>query len=310
MSQKIDLRESILSNAERIMQALLDECRSSLQQEDPHKAIHEARKTMKKMRAFTRLLRGEIGEKKYRKTNLFYRDVARQLSEARDVTAMLDTLQSLQETFDMNISGQTLQDIKNHLASRKAAVSRIQVKRDKLLENVLKDLEKGESIHDKWKIKSEDFSAFSKGIERTYSQCQQAMKKAYKKPSSKNFHEWRKRSKYLRYEIDFLQDIWPEPMRALENELHQLTDYLGDEHDLAVLKAYMEGMSYENQEAISSMIATIDQKTEVLRSLAKPLGKKIFYDDPKRFVGRLAYYWKQTLKESDMTEETPLLATT
>lgn len=308
MSLRIDLKETVPSNVERIMQTFLDECRTSLQLEDPHKAIHEARKGMKKMRAFSRLVRGEIGKKRYRQTNTYYRDVARQISEARDITAMLNTLQDLYEALDAALCEQTFQDIKNHLVSRKAAVSRIQINRDKLLEKVLKDLEKAEKIHGKWKIKREGFGVFASGIKITYTKCQQAMKKAYKKQSTENLHEWRKRCKYLRYEVDFLRDIWPEPMKALESELHQLTDYLGDDHDLAVLKAYVESMNHENEEALTAILALMDQKREELQTLAKPLGKRILYESPDQFVNRLAYYWKHGLKDFAIKENQPPLS--
>lgn len=307
MSLRLDLNEAVASNTERIMQTFLDECRTSLQKEDPHTAIHETRKTMKKMRGFSRLVRGEIGKKRYRQTNQYYRDVARQLSEARDITAMLDTLQNLHEALDIELCGQAFQDIKNHLSSRKAAVSRIQINRDKLLENVLEDLNKAEKIHSKWKIRQKGFDVFSKGIKITYGKCQKAMKNAYKKQSTENLHEWRKRSKYLRYQVDFLRDIWDEPMKTLENELHQLTDYLGDDHDLAVLKDYIEGMHYENEKAVSAMFTVMEQKRDELQKLAKPLGKKILYESPEQFVARIAYYWKQALKESEVKEDQPSL---
>lgn len=302
MSLRIDLNETVPFNIERIMQTFLDECRTSLQQEDPHQAIHEARKGMKKMRAFSRLVRGEIGKKRYKQTNTYYRDVARQISEARDITAMLDTLQDLYEALDAALCEQTFQDIKNHLVSRKSALSRIQINRDKLLENMLNDLEKAEKIHGKWKIEQNGFEIFFKGIKITYSKCQQAMKKAYKKQSTKNLHEWRKRCKYLRYEVDFLRDIWPEPMKSLERELHQLTDYLGDDHDLAVLKAYVESMHLENEEALTAIFALMDHKREELQTLAKPLGKRILYESPDQFVNRLAYYWKYGLKDFAIKE--------
>lgn len=297
MSLRIDLKETVPSNAAHILQSFLDECRNALQQDDPHKAIHEARKTMKKIRAFCRLFRGEIGKKRYKKTNIYYRDVARKISEERDVTAMLETVNQLNEEVDQTLCGQTLQDLKNHLTSRKSAISRIQINQQKLLENVLEDLKKGETIHAKWKIKNDDFTAFSKGIALTYSKCQEAMKKAYKKPSTANFHEWRKRSKYLRYEVDFLRDIWKKPMKTLEKELHQLTDYLGDDHDLAVLKTYVEGMNLENTEAQAALFSVMDEKRKKLQILGKPLGKKILSETPEQFLARLSDYWKQKHKE-------------
>ncbi|MDF9797028.1 CHAD domain-containing protein [Catalinimonas alkaloidigena] len=297
MSLRIDPKETVPSNAERILQSFLDECRASLQNDDPHQAIHEARKTMKKMRAFSRLFRGEIGNKKYRSTNKYYRDIARKISGERDVSAMLDTVNKINEEVDQALCGQTIQHIKNHLTSRKAAISRIQINQEKLLDKLLEDLKEGETVHARWKIKNDDFSAFSKGIAITYGKCQKAMKKAIKKPTTENFHEWRKRSKYLRYEIGFLRHIWKKPMKALEKELHQLTDYLGEDHDLAVLRTYAESMNLENKDEEAALFSIMSEKRKKLQSLAKPLGKKILSESPEQFVARLSDYWKQKHKE-------------
>ena len=48
-------------------------------------------------------------------------------------------------------------------------------------------------------------------------------------------HEWRKRVKDLWYHCLLLQDAWKPVMSALADEAHELSDRLGDDHDLAVL---------------------------------------------------------------------------
>ncbi len=45
-------------------------------------------------------------------------------------------------------------------------------------------------------------------------------------------HEWRKRVKDLWYHVTLLQDAWRPVMSALADEAHELSDRLGDEHDL------------------------------------------------------------------------------
>ncbi|WKN30712.1 CHAD domain-containing protein [Porifericola rhodea] len=308
MSLRINLQETIPSNVERIMQSFLEDCKTSLQNDEPHKAIHQTRKNMKKMRAFCRLLRDEIGNKNFKKTNTFYRDVARQISEERDISAMQETLIMLHDELDVQLCGQAYTDIKNHFSSRKAAVTRLRINRDRILDKVMDDLKNADKYHQKWKVKNRGFDVFAKGVEITYTRCQKAMKLAYKKKDTEHFHEWRKRCKYLRYEVDFLRDIWKEPMSTLESELHQLTDYLGNDHDLAVLKSYIQGMQYENEEAIAAIFALIDTKRKEYQKLAKPLGQRILWEAPDQFVSRLASYWKYGLKEFSIKQEQPPLA--
>lgn len=307
MSLRINLKQKISANAERIMQGRLEKCRSALEQANSHEAIHDARKQMKKLRAFSRLMRDEIGEKSYKMTNMYYRDIGKKISEARDAAAMLETMDLIAGDIDSEAEKRAHKDVKNHLAARKSAVSRTMINQKDLLDTVKSDLARAEKIHASWKIKSKDFSAFSGGLGKTYKRCQKAMKKAYKKNTSEAFHEWRKRAKYLRYHVDYLREAWHKPMKSLEKELHQLTDYLGDAHDLAVLKAHIKQMDYEDQEARAALIFVIDRRKAELQRLARPLGEKILLDSKKDFLKRLEFYWKKSLKEYRIQhEEKPL----
>ena len=49
-------------------------------------------------------------------------------------------------------------------------------------------------------------------------------------------HEWRKRVKDLWYHVTLLEDAWKPVMSALADEAHELSDRLGDEHDVSVLR--------------------------------------------------------------------------
>ncbi len=308
MSLRIHLGQKNQKNAKRILHEHLEKCRTALGQEDAHQAVHEARKEMKKLRAFSRLMRAEIGQKTYRMTNMYYRDLAQILSPARDASAMLDTLKSLAENFTEEREKKAFQDIKNHLISRKSAASRTQIKGDDLLNKLKTDLGRAEKIHGSWKVKRDDFSAFRGGLSKTYKRCQKAMKKAYKKKTPEAFHEWRKRAKYLRYQVDYLREIWHHPMKGLEKELHQLTDYLGKDHDLLELCAHIRQMDYEDQKAIHSIIAIINRQKEHLRLMAKPLGAKLLLDSKKDFISRLEHYWKESKKEIRIQQENQVLA--
>ena len=303
MSLRVDLDQKISKNADRILAGRLEKCRLALQQDDPHQAVHEVRKQLKKIRAFSRLMRGEIGEKSYKMTNMYYRDLGHKMSEARDAAAMLETLDLIKDSVDNKPEEKALQDIKNHLSARKSAVTRILFNRKELLDTVETDLQRAESIHDSWKIKHNNFAAFRGGLGKTYKRCRKAMKKAYKKNTPEAFHDWRKRSKYLRYHINLLREIWHHPMKGMEKELHQLTDYLGDDHDLTVLKKQIEAMDYENKEAKAYIINIIDRKKAELQRLARPLGEKLLLDNKKDFLNRIKLYWDKSLKEFKMLHD-------
>ena len=55
------------------------------------------------------------------------------------------------------------------------------------------------------------------------------------------WHDWRKRAKDVWYQLRLLQDTWPDVMKAMAGQASQLSDLLGDDHDLAVLSTKLEG---------------------------------------------------------------------
>src|SRR5262249_21269392 len=62
-------------------------------------AVHEARKSFKKVCAVLRLVRPVIGEAVFRAENACFRDAARPLTEVRDAKILVETLDGLTEHF-------------------------------------------------------------------------------------------------------------------------------------------------------------------------------------------------------------------
>lgn len=65
---------------------------------------------------------------------------------------------------------------------------------------------------------------------------------------------------YLRCQVKMFSLLWPAPLNVLEYELHQLTDYLGDDHDLFVLRQAITRADLPNNQALHSLYATIERE--------------------------------------------------
>src|ERR1700757_2487593 len=63
--------------------------------EDEGRAVHEARKDLKKMRALLRLVRDQLGEEVYQRETRDFREVGRALSPRRDAQVLAKTLEKL-----------------------------------------------------------------------------------------------------------------------------------------------------------------------------------------------------------------------
>lgn len=98
MSYYIKSEESIASGVRRIAEEQTDKAINALREnENPGEIIHKVRKHLKKLRALMRLVRDELESDVYKPNNVFYRDLGRQLSDLRDVTSLLETLELLRE---------------------------------------------------------------------------------------------------------------------------------------------------------------------------------------------------------------------
>jgi CHAD domain-containing protein len=80
--------------------------------------------------------------------------------------------------------------------------------------------------------------------------------------SPEAFHEWRKQAKHLRYTLETLEPVWPPIIRTLADEARTLTNYLGDDHDLTVLRQHIGA-----EEQLSVLI---EKRRTELRDKARP----------------------------------------
>ena len=74
------------------------------------------------------------------------------------------------------------------------------------------------------------------GMKRSYKKSRAAFQAAVAERTTANLHEWRKQAKYFWYQIEMVERIRPKTMKKIADRLHELTQFLGDDHDLAVLR--------------------------------------------------------------------------
>ena len=232
--------------------------------------IHGARKQLKRARATLRLLRPTIGDESYRRENIAARDAARPLSRARDEEVLSQAQEGLVERFGPAASGV-------HFRHHTHALS------GKQLDDIKAALESSMTRARAWKIDDADWDCIEKGLRSTYRRARQALRRARKGRASEDLHEWRKQTKYLWHQLQALTPLAPGPIGEVADELHQLADYLGDEHDLSVLR----------ERATATVTDLIERRREELQDKAFALGERLYTDKAKTFVHGLHKEWTQ-----------------
>ena len=120
------------------------------------------------------------------------------------------------------------------------------------------------------------------------------MADAYRSPSSESFHEWRKRARYLRFQLETLTGMWPEVLGAVAAAVDDLGETLGDEHDLAELaKVVNSDRSLTSKKRERELLtALIEQRRKDLQQQARVKGLRVYAEPTDRFVERLGVYWE------------------
>jgi CHAD domain-containing protein len=245
--------------------------------------IHGARKQLKHARAILRLLREALGELPYHRANSALRDVARPLSEARDAEVLVAALDALMKRYDSATASLHLSRF-CRLLVRERGQRRAAITRPAALSVVRDELNRVRRSTDRWRLAGKDWQAIAPALVHTYRGGRKALRTAHRDPSAANLHEWRKQAKYLWHQLQILEPLSPRDSGETADDLHRLSDYLGDEHDLVVLKEKATAGNREIDESTcAALTALIQRRREKLQAKAFALGRGLYASKAKRF---------------------------
>jgi CHAD domain-containing protein len=276
------VREELQSGAEQLSGSDLDK---------RDEGIHEARKSVKKIRAILRLVRPDLGEL-YAVENERLRDLGRKLSEFRDAAAILETFDSLRERFRGELGRVTLRPVRARLVkdkvehAQRADIENVLARCAASLRGTARRLRSWPVIHD-------GFNAISPGFEKIFRRGRKAMTSARKSESDADFHEWRKAVKYHWYHIRLLERSWTDVLQAYEKSLKDLETWLGDDHNLVVLRDRIRAnpAAYGSPRTTATALDLIARYQKELRANALSLGERIYAEKPVHFRHHMHGVW-------------------
>jgi CHAD domain-containing protein len=255
--------------------------------------VHEARKGLKKARATLRLLRPVLGRRVFTRENTTLRDAARPLSGIRDGKALLDSLDLVMRRFGGVARAVPTDGIRRALQRERTRARQEARKGTTLLATQRDSLHKAHERAARWAVGDHGWSVVGAGVARVYSSGRKALARAEKDRTPANLHEWRKQVKYLWHQLEALQPLWPGLVGELADQAHQLCDYLGDDHDLSLLRSRVLYNKAAFAEATSrgALLALIDRLRTELRDKAMVLGRRLYEEKPAAFETRFGRYW-------------------
>ncbi len=268
-------------------------------------AVHESRKSIKRIRALLRLIRYEVGDKIYRFENIWMRDTARLISEARDAAVMVNAIGDIRDLYGPLLAEGTFDETREKLVVRRDRIEDRAMEDPRVVPRVVANLERARSRYVSWPTDPdarsaygmairEDFRSVGPGLATTHARGRREMVAAYKLPNPEHFHLWRKRVKYLKHQMEILTPMWPEVMIGMAITLDRIADLLGQDHDLAELLQLLSDRPdlCPNPMERSLMNALAQQRRSDLQTASRILGRRIYAESAPSLNGRLESYWE------------------
>jgi CHAD domain-containing protein len=253
----------------------------------PEEAVHEARKDVKKLRALLRLVGSGTSGRVRRRENEALRDVGRSLSGVRDADVMLATLADLEEGFPGDLPPEAAGALREQLEAHRRGMTLDGA------ESAALELARIRDRVRTWTPRGDDVGVVRQGLERGYRRGRRALREARREPTAENLHEWRKRAKDHWYNLGILRDVWPPVMEPLADAAHQLSERLGEDHDLEVLLdfARSRAIGLDGADRVVALTAVVESRREGLRAEAFALGERLYAEKPRAFAGRVESLW-------------------
>lgn len=278
----------------RVLDDAVDHLRPS-HGDDLDERIHGARKRMKRLRGLIRLVRDEVGYFAYRQENVVLRNTARTISGARDAWVHVETLRELRAGYEDLLHEETFAKAERWLLRRHQAEMDA-VAGDPIFGAIV-NLGAARYRFDNFPVEeaiADDYSAIAGGLRRVYKRGRKKFKHSTDSRSVEDLHEWRKRAKYLRYQMEALEPLQPRLIGSLADELNELGDLLGDDHDLAELAQTIADnpQSVRDERERWLLVALAYERRQDLQQRALQLGTALYSERPKDFVDRMGAYWE------------------
>jgi len=297
MAYQLRRTESIADGLRRLARKELRSARARLRRALPPsvEAVHEARKSVKKVRTIVHLIDADAG-RALDASGTRLRAVNRKLSQLRDADVMLECLSTLRREFPEALSEHTFARVRRQLVAHVQKIARDDA-RDGTWKKVDRKLRTLRRNAKRWRPRHRGFGALAPGIRSTHRRGRKALARARQRRRAADFHEWRQEMKTLWYELRLVERSSADVRRDVR-ALHRAETWLGDDHNVAVLcEQLSRDPSLKGQIDLKRLQSAADAYQHRLREKAMSSARGIYTMTSGTFVRRIKRAWKAWHRE-------------
>jgi CHAD domain-containing protein len=288
MAYRFKKNESLAHAIRRVFSEEIDWAVGQLgESKNREKAVHEARKSLKKIRGLIALIERPLGTR-YKTEDRYFRRAGQRLSHLRDSAVTLETFDALAAKHH-ELDPAALAKIRSNLArgQREGPLNK------QVSAEVSQGLAAARATAVRWPLEHIEFAALLPELTAAYRGGRKAYKNALKAQSPEAFHEFRKQVKKHWYQVRLFEGNLNSEMKKRLKELRTLETVLGDEHNLAVLRQRISAdvETAGDRRQIGEFVALVEAEGRHLREHAIRTGEQLYSARPREFAGLLSTLW-------------------
>ena len=303
MSYRLKFKEPLGKGWRRVVREQIELAVKGLKSgTDVDVAIHETRKSMKRVRALLKLLQPGLSAADYNRENQRYRDVARLLSGVRDhavLSATAETLSkeatgSARQAADAFLALVTAESESRAFGSNVTVVHEAERKKAARVREAIAALEAAAKSLDKLRVKQSSFEIVRRGVERSYRNARRDMKRSFATGIDEDFHVWRKSVQAHWRHMLLIDRAWPDMFAARAQLAKDMSDLLGLDHDLYVLIERANSLSDDDMEGAGrdALVEAAHERQREIRNELQIKAVILFAEPTSRFAANVGVYWR------------------
>ncbi|HVK82515.1 MAG TPA: CHAD domain-containing protein [Kofleriaceae bacterium] len=266
----------------------------------PTKAVHDARKALRRARAVLELVAGALPKHERSAVRKALQEARRALSTARDHAVAPDTAGELALGEEDRGTARRVLELAAEAVPAMSELKQLVAESAARAAAQLEALEAALPQELAWEVVVD-------GLAGTYAEARRARRAG--KRSKPWFHTWRRRSKELTYQLDLLAEHAGPRLAAIHSEIEGVTDTMSPAVDLIMLRdfvtTYAQGIPPAD---IDHLKSAIEAQLSDLMKEARRAGRDSFRQGSRKFRKRLtkAVHRDLTPLEAEPNGEMPV----